>query len=249
MILEANGITLSFGSLLRLNYSGMFFSTFLPTGFGGDVVRMIEVGQGAEASGATSAGTVVMDRLIGLVALFMICVAALPFGYRFLSHRTVISIAIIAGGGLLAMLVLMEGTLVRLAQPLIRHLPFSKQILMVSDVLTGLNRREMLLVLLISLAYSGLIVAIHFIVSRAYGMGIGFRFFGIFTPIVALSLMIPSIQGLGVRESTYSFLLSQVGVVLDTAVSFSLTIYAINFVSGLLGGVVYLIYAVQNASA
>jgi uncharacterized protein (TIRG00374 family) len=56
------------GRLVYLYFVGTFFNTFLPTGFGGDVVRVLELSQDAQTT--VVFGTVVLDRLTGLLVLF-----------------------------------------------------------------------------------------------------------------------------------------------------------------------------------
>ena len=77
LLLRGLGIPVAFKRLLELYFVGNFFNSFLPTGFGGDVVRVFEVSQDVPAN--VAAGTVIVDRLTGLLMLFVMALAALPF--------------------------------------------------------------------------------------------------------------------------------------------------------------------------
>jgi uncharacterized protein (TIRG00374 family) len=70
----------SFGRLVELYYVGSFFNVFLPSGFGGDVVRILEISRDIPADIAT--GTVLIDRLTGLMMLFALALVALPPDWR-----------------------------------------------------------------------------------------------------------------------------------------------------------------------
>src|SRR5262249_23770060 len=60
VLLQAVGAHVPFRRLVYLYFIGSFFNTFLPTGFGGDVVRVLEIGPGATSDQA--AGTALVDR-------------------------------------------------------------------------------------------------------------------------------------------------------------------------------------------
>src|SRR5678815_1638094 len=64
-LLKAVGAQVPFPRVVYLYFIGAFFNTFLPTGFGGDVIRVLEVGEGATSEQA--AGTALVDRLTGFI--------------------------------------------------------------------------------------------------------------------------------------------------------------------------------------
>ncbi|MGQ0604843.1 MAG: lysylphosphatidylglycerol synthase transmembrane domain-containing protein, partial [Anaerolineales bacterium] len=76
VLLDAVGARVPFRRAVYLYFVGAFFNTFLPTGFGGDVVRTLEAGPGTQSSQA--AGTIVVDRLTGFIMLFVLALVALP---------------------------------------------------------------------------------------------------------------------------------------------------------------------------
>jgi len=75
ILLRSAGENVSLNNSIRLTFSGLFASNFLPTTIGGDVVRLA----GALHLGwnvTISAASLVVDRLIGLTGM----VSVLPFG-------------------------------------------------------------------------------------------------------------------------------------------------------------------------
>ena len=77
LLLQGLGATIKLKRLVALYFVGNFYNAFLPSGFGGDVVRVVEVAQ--EVDAGVAAGTVLVDRLTGLLVLFALALLSLPF--------------------------------------------------------------------------------------------------------------------------------------------------------------------------
>ena len=99
-----------FWLLLKLYLIGGFFSTFLPSGFGGDVVRILELSQGEYGAAAT--GTVIVDRMTGLLSLMAMGMLVLPFAPN-LAPWLFWTFIVIATAGLAGGFILLEGNLLR----------------------------------------------------------------------------------------------------------------------------------------
>ena len=77
VLLQAAEKKLSFRQSLRINFAGLFATNFLPTTIGGDVVRLAGAIQfGLDA--ATSAASLVVDRLVGMAGMAMMVPFSLP---------------------------------------------------------------------------------------------------------------------------------------------------------------------------
>ena len=91
-----------FKRLVELYFVGGFFNVFLPSGFGGDVVRILELAQDVPAG--LAAGTVIIDRLTGLMMLFALALLACFFAViltpimRWLEGRGIPTAAALAYG-------------------------------------------------------------------------------------------------------------------------------------------------------
>ena len=72
MLLQGQGIKLSFFRVLSLTFQGSMFSLFLPGGsVGGDVLKAAFLAKEAKKSGAVEGvTTILLDRLIGMLGLF-----------------------------------------------------------------------------------------------------------------------------------------------------------------------------------
>ncbi|UCC61414.1 MAG: flippase-like domain-containing protein [Anaerolineae bacterium] len=85
--------------LIKLYFVGTFFNTFLPSGFGGDVVRVLELTQDSRRAHEAT-GTVLVDRLTGILVLLAMALLALPFSLNVIPPALAAGLAALATGGL-----------------------------------------------------------------------------------------------------------------------------------------------------
>ena len=97
-LLEAVGIRIPFRKVLGYYHVGLFFNNFLPANIGGDIARVVHASRHGETR-AAAVSTVVLDRLIGTVALAgLAVVTAWPAIDRF--HLGVMYLALVGFLGL-----------------------------------------------------------------------------------------------------------------------------------------------------
>jgi uncharacterized membrane protein YbhN (UPF0104 family) len=243
ILLNAVGARVPFWRAVYLYFVGAFFNAFLPTGFGGDVVRVLEIGEGATS--AQAAGTAVVDRLTGFIALFLLALLVLPFGANLLPPATTLFIAAFAGAVVLGSLLLFEGRSLRW---LTAHFP--RTISLAGDawlgrtygVITACGPRAIAGALAVSTLFNLQLVFSAFLLTQALRLNVSILTLFLFVPVATAALLAPiSISGLGVREGIFVTLLGQVGVSAPQAVVFSLAYYSLDLSSGLLGGVIYFV--------
>ncbi|HEX9332226.1 MAG TPA: lysylphosphatidylglycerol synthase transmembrane domain-containing protein [Anaerolineales bacterium] len=75
VLLLSGGVNIRFKDTLALTFMGLFAGNFLPTTIGGDVVRLVGVMQ-MGFDRAVSLASIAADRLIGMLGMFM----TVPFG-------------------------------------------------------------------------------------------------------------------------------------------------------------------------
>ena len=243
VLLEAVGVRLPFRRLAYLYFVGAFFNAFLPTGFGGDVVRVLEAR--GEAASHEAAGTVIVDRLTGFIAVFVFALVVLPFASGLLPASTAWLIALMGSGVMAGSVLLFEGKLLRrLTARLPRSLSLGGDawVGQTYAVITACGRRAIAGALFWSLVFAGMEITANILVARALGLGASPWLFFLFVPVAVASLVVPiSISGLGVRENIFVFLLGQVGVLPPPALAFSLGSYSLDLAPGLVGGVIYFV--------
>lgn len=241
MLIAALGTPIAFGRLLYLYLAGTFFNTFLPTGIGGDVVKIIELSP--QRGGAQAFSTVLADRLTGilgssLIALIVAIVdpADVPPDVR--AIVIAVSAAVLLASLLLTQRRLLDRVLTRL--PFWSKLP--KKLIKIYEALTSYSLGAIARSTLISLPFTLTLIGTQYALALGLGVDAPVRYFALFIPMVALIQLLPiSFNGLGVREGAFQVLFGTVGVAEAQAVAMSLMYYIVRVVTGLLGGLVYLI--------
>ncbi len=241
-LLWALGLRVPFGRLVYLYFVGAFFNSFLPSGFGGDVVRALELTQDTPTPAAV--GTVLVDRMTGLLVLLALGLAALPFSATRLPPWLVWLVVGVAGGGLLAGGLLLEGRLLRRATawlPERLSLVGSGPLGRIYAAVTGCGWRAVGQALAISLLFNLINILINFLCGRAVGIGLDLGYFFITAPLISITGLVPiSVGGVGVRDWVVVTLFGPLGVDSNTAAAMSLSLYGISAVAGLFGGLLYL---------
>jgi len=242
-LLRAFGVTASLPRLTRIYYVGMFFNSFLPSGFGGDVVRMMELSQDG-AEGPLAVSTVLVDRIMGLLVLFAMALVALPFSWRLVPPAVSLAlltlIAAVAVGIYLFLNRPLVEALARRVPPLGKLLARPKIAALYASF-HHYDRPALARAAGASLVFNLSLIATQAYLGRAVGVHLSLWYFFLFVPILSSLLTVPiSISGFGVREGGYVVLFGQAGVAAPQAVAMSLLFYAVNAITGLVGGALYL---------
>ncbi len=241
LLLRGLGADVSLGYLVLLYLAGNFFNTFLPSGFGGDVVRVVEAGRQMPA--ARAAGSVLLDRLSGLVVLFVIALIALPFRPPEMPSGQVALVAGVAGGGLL-----MGGLLLnpRAIRRLLMWLPETwgagngNPLARFLAAVAGAGRPALAGALTVSLVFNLMLFAWWWLAGLALGYDLAFGHVVLAVPLLSLSLLVPSVGGLGVREVVAQLLFAAAGLGPAEAAALSLLEFTLLRLTGLLGAPAYL---------
>lgn len=241
-LLSALRVTIPLPRLVSLYFVGTFFNNILPSGIGGDVVRAYELTRdGADA--AIAASTVLADRATGLLVLLAVALVSAVFGYRLVSPGLTLTIVAISLGSFAAIGLLLWNDLWRAVS---RRLPRLRPLLArkgIEDFYRSLHvyrDRSISKALFISLIFNLLLIAVNYLIALSVGAKVPLLYFLLFVPLISFSLVLPiSVSGLGVREGAYILLFGQAGVAAPLALAMSLGFFALNVVTGLIGGVIY----------
>lgn len=238
ILLSALSMDLPLARLTALYFVGTFFSNFLPTGIGGDVVRVYELSKQSKRP-IESVGTVLLDRATGLLVLFLIALMALIFSYPLIAPNVAAAILLLCLGSWAGLgLVLQRDWLEKWG--LLRIMAKVKQLRELYESVTACGPKAIAGALAISLVFNALLIAVNYLIALSLGVEISLWYFLLFVPLISFLLVLPiSLSGLGVREGGYVYLFAQAGVSAPLALAMSLLFYALNVVSGLIGGVLY----------
>lgn len=238
VLLQALDIQVPLRRLVHLYFVGAFFNIFLPSGLGGDAVKMAELAR-STGHAPEAVGTTLVDRATGLWVLFVLALLAMPFSQALLPDGwlPVIVFGTLAGviGGWMVMatpLVPWLGSKVRL--------PGQEKLERFYHSVSQLGYPALGKACLVSLIFNLLLIVFNLLIAYGTGVDQPLGIFLLFTPLISFSLTLPiSVGGLGVREQTYILLFGALGVSDAASTAMSLTNYAITLVVGLVGGVLY----------
>lgn len=247
LILADNNVNFSIRNAYRGYLLGLFYGHFLPGVLGGDVVRIGLCAQQTKCGVSIATASVLLERISGITALFLMAFLVYLFFPSIASSLLAIEdsrlIALIAIGGILTLVVAVMGR--RLCM---RWLPKENARGVWSFVRTAmlavatLKGRTLGSVLMFSAMFQASDIVATFLLARAMNMDLPLTVFFAVVPLVYLATVFPiSLGGLGVREGTLVFFLSQFGVMTSDAVILSFLIYLNRLLIGGTGGGFHLI--------
>lgn len=247
ILILAQGDTVPLGYLVKSYLVGTFFNNFLPTRFGGDVVRIWD-GSHYSRSVLRSSAVVLVERLTGVIVLLLLALTASLVRLDMAREFPVIWLAMaLASAGLAALF----GFLTPLGEKLLRRLPEpgfwgrlkGKALEFREAVLVYRSRKGAVLKALFWALLLQINVIVHYyLAGKAFHLEVPLLDYFIFIPVVLLVLTIPiSIGGLGVREALYMSILGYYAIPASAAVAFSLIAdTAFTMAIGLIGAVIYI---------
>lgn len=245
-LLNAADIHVPFWKVCSYYHVGLFFNNFLPANIGGDIARIMDVSR-YNTTRAAAFSTVLMDRIIGTVALAgLALVTTLPLLTRY--HFQMIYLF------LLLFFAVSVGTLWAVLHP--RLLPSIEGVLAsvglgflkprLEDVARRLavyRGRRHLFAELISVAVLVQVsrVLVHVFVAQALGMSVPVLYFFLFVPLLAVIVSLPiSLNGIGVREGAGIVIFGLIGVSRAEGFTLQFATYLVALAVSMLGGLVYL---------
>ncbi len=240
-MLKSQGVHVKLLPLIDSYLVGSFFNVFMPTRIGGDVVRVSDLRR-ATASISRSASSVFVERFLGISVLLAFALFASLFRLPLAQEIPAIWIGI--GIGVFGLAVLLSALYSQFVGRLMWLIPLpklQKKILGVwqtfrENVLLLLSQREPLLW---GLWYSFLLqvnVVVHFwIIGEALDFGIPLLDYFFLIPVQLVILMLPTINGIGVREASSIVLFGFYGIVATEAATFGLIDLAMMLLVGLIG--------------
>jgi glycosyltransferase 2 family protein len=247
------GIKTPFKDLVSYYLIGMFFNLFAPGTVGGDVSRVYYLvkdqqrdEQGRTVPTVRVAMSVFMDRAIGMVVLIWMGAAGLLLFPSYPVPAAIRSLTLMLALGFAVCTVLI---------PVLRRaLPEDGNSLIVKLRLALRSYRThwhaIVQGILLSLIVHLIQAWMHLVMGRALNLAIPFSFCLIVYPLVGTFAAIPiSLNGLGLREGGYIFLLGLIGIDSENGIAFGLLLFLIVATDSLIGGIIFLLKKTSRPSA
>ena len=260
-VLRVQGLELKFWRVFSISFIGQFFNAFMLGSTGGDVIKAWYVARETHHKKAEAVTTVVVDRLIGLLALFIIALVMMIVYY----HRVFDDVKLrwFAVFTLTVVVVTVAGTIVGFWRG------FGAKFPRLRDLLSKLPRYDMLRRMLeayrayashpvvlaktMAISFAVHIASMLSIVCIGYGLGIRtvtLTDYFLYLPMINSVTAVPiSISGFGVREGMYAVMFGEVGVIAQAAVAMSLLGYLANLFWSIVGGGFFLTHRKEIPSA
>lgn len=247
MLLNTVGISISLKRLISSFSGGIFFSIFLPSTIGGDLVRAADLAEHTKKAKEVIA-TVFLDRLSGYIGLVLVILPGLLFGRDLVLDKVVFtSVSVIIILLVIVLLVLFNnGIYSRITKFL--SSPGSGKIKetiknMHQEIHLFRNHKRLIILNLFTSFIIQLIgpISVYFI-GLSLGIKVDFIYFVIFLPIISAITLIPiALGGLGLREGLFVVYFAKAGVVKQLALAMSLLSFSFFVFYGAIGGLIYVL--------
>jgi uncharacterized membrane protein YbhN (UPF0104 family) len=249
LLLDAQEIDVSPRTLLGSFLVALFFNNFLPSNIGGDVIRIRDT---ARPAGSKTLATIVVltDRVIGLMGLVLVAALGATMAGVAAGHGPApiwpswLWAGFLIATVLSARVVLSPAGVGRLLQPLTVFHPewVGGRIEHVTAALARFRGRPSVLARCFGAAVFVQSATVTFYLAVAYALGIRVTAWdlAVVVPISFVVQMLPiSVNGFGVREATFSFYFTRVGLPIESALLVSLVGTALIMLFSLSGAAVY----------
>jgi uncharacterized protein (TIRG00374 family) len=249
ILLASKGIREPLGWLTRLYFIGYAAGQILPTGIGGDAVRILEHARRRPTARGEAAGAVLMERMLGATGTLMLVAVGLIVAagrYNDIAVLVWLEVAFVIGV-FLAALLLFSRRAHRLLQervfPRARRIRLDRALASVWAALHGYRDQPAALTAVVAITIcmqAARIIAIWFC-GEAVGLNVSPLVYVILGPLLFLIMLVPfTINGLGVREAFFVAFLGRFDVGANAAFATGFLFYAVTIASSVPGGLILL---------
>jgi uncharacterized membrane protein YbhN (UPF0104 family) len=215
-------LRLSLWDSFKLTLIGQFFSTFLPGGTSGDVMKIYHAAEGNEGRRTEVATLVLLDRAVGMFAMLLLPILLAPFSTEVLrgsrALREILWLAGAGAGAMLAGFLLTFSDRVRHSRPLLwifRTMPLGGYAERIFDTVHQLGRHPLPLFEAVGISLLGQSQTVLILLTLALATTPG-------EPVARAAIMVPlgllantvplTPGGLGVGEAAFEKLFRIAGV-------------------------------------
>ena len=246
ILIRAQGDDVPLGFLAKSYLVGNFFNLFLPTRFGGDIVRIWD-GSRYSHSLLKSSAIVIVERFTGVIILLAFAFAVSLSRLEMARSLPIIWISLLVGfiGLLTAFLFFTpiasyflekipeKGFGMKLKSKI---LEFRRVVLVYKD-----KKRAFFQALFWAFLLQLNVILHYYLAGKAFQLPIPFLDYFIFFPIILLILTIPvTISGLGLREAIIIQIFATYGIAEHVAFSYSIiSDFCFALIIGLIGGIIF----------
>jgi len=242
-VVQVHGTKLSVSAAYYANLIALFFNNVLPSTIGGEMVKAYYLYKASKGS-VTVFSAVFVDRMFGLVTMLLISISSVFFfDIAQGSHKIMGSIVLLSAATItLAVLIFNKKIVDGLCQLHIPLLPaiFLEKIREIYRAMYKYREHQAIFGNCLALTVIGQtsFILVHFLLATSLSIDIPIGFFFFFIPILLIMGVAPSVNGIGVREATFLFYLTEF-TTSEKALALSLLATFFMIFVGILGGIIY----------
>lgn len=268
ILLESRGVYTTKPYLFKSYMVGIFFSNFLPSIIGGDIVRVYDIWR-LEPNKSIAVSTVFLDRLLGLVALLLFAIGALITSHFFSSTSLILLLwkslvhffnavyilifsswkIVLILGTFFLLLMFSVGPKVSSYISYKTHIPsffldIQRKLANIVHALLLLSKKKEALVHAFawSLVIQVAVITHYYLIAKSLDFPALIQHFFLIIPLATAVMMLPiSINGIGLRENVFIFFFSifSSSITRSEAMAFAWLSYSILLIEGVFGGFIY----------
>ena len=248
-LLKAQGYLVKYPPLIASFLTAGFFNNILPSIVGGDLILAYDSATRI-GDGYRTVPVLVVARMCGLLALMVICLSAILVKMSLLltyqqDLSAVWGFMITFGFVVFSLVVAVQPRVANAIENLMDRLPVVNKVGAKLKKVFGVFRayqerkRYLFASLAISLLFHLNVVAYYYAMSWVLGLGVAPIDMLVAAPIVIMMMMVlPSINGIGVRDKGFSIML---GLDPRVAITYACADLGLRIIYGLIGGIVFLV--------
>ena len=251
LIFNTQGLFLSLTESVELCFLGIFFNNFLPTAAGGDLPKAYYAYKKTKKK-VESFACVIGDRIVGLFSLVLLALVGVFFLWRDLNRTVKSAVVLLFAVSIILLSFLFSRTMAKSLQFLFtpfKNRGWDKKLEKVYHFLHTFSGNKKLLLQALFLSMVCHILAVTTFYLLIQGLSASFPYLKLFVilPLVFSLSMLPSLNGLGIREGAFVYFL---GGSIGTHSAFALSILwlAILAIQSVIGGLYYLVHGWRQIS-
>ncbi len=242
-VIQVHDTKLSLSAAYYVNLIALFFNNVLPSSVGGEMMKAYYLYKNAKGD-VSVFSAVVVDRLFGLATMLLISISTIFFFYSAQgSHKIMGSIVMLAATTITVAIFIFNKRIVDTLCEL--HIPFLPAIFIekIREIYRAMyeykeHKGIFGKCMAVTVIGQTTFIFANFLLAKSLAIEIPLPFFFFFVPILLIMGVAPSVNGIGVREATFLFYLTEF-TTSEKALALSLlTTFFMIFV-GMIAGVIY----------
>lgn len=222
----------SFKRYLSLYFLGMFYNMFLPTNIGGDIIKVTKLNDKRQYGVKRAIISVLSDRITG------VCVLVFFILFGFLFYANILIIDVVSIGIIFSSLIFLLAFIYVMKNEKIIPEKYKN---IYDLILLLLDRVCLLKITAWALIFHMFLILIHYCIAQMYNLNIPFSYYLLLYPLTAIVASLPlSINGIGLKEFVYVYMLKPFNIDTSTALLFAMTFNMVVLFASTIGFIPYI---------